>query len=54
MPFIGARMHCDSIGAKTLGIDGGFYNVRIVATPAVTKGCKFVYVDRQSDHNAKV
>src|SRR5450432_4582497 len=45
MPFVRSRVHGDAVGSEPLGVDGGFYNIRIISAPAVTQGGKFVYVD---------
>src|SRR5688572_18974495 len=45
MPFIGTRMDRDTVRAKTLYIDGGFYEVGIITSSCITQCCKLVDID---------
>lgn len=52
--FIGARVYGDAIGAEQLCINGGFYNIGVIAAPAITEGGEFIYIYGELCHIAKV
>jgi len=54
MPFIGPRMHCNSICSKTLCVYCGFDHIRVIAAPAVSKCGNFIDVNRKFRHNSNV
>src|SRR4051812_6296220 len=56
MPFIGSRMHGNSICSEALNIFRRFNNIRIIATTRVPECCKFIdiYGQFSSIHTIKI